>query len=57
MVTVNFELLGFRMDWQLLRVLQIFVEHTLEYLPSATILYAKRMKMVHRYGSLGDMCM
>lgn len=39
----------FRKDWQLLRVLQIFVEHTLDYLPSVTIVSAKRMKKVRNY--------
>ena len=35
-----------RKDWQLLRVLQIFVEHTIDYVPAATILYAMRMHTV-----------
>ncbi|XP_065899490.1 E3 ubiquitin-protein ligase rnf213-alpha-like isoform X3 [Dysidea avara] len=32
-------------DWQLLRVLQIFVEHTIDYVPAVTIKYAMRMHM------------
>lgn len=47
MATINCDYLGFRMNWQLLRVLQIFVEHTLEYVPYATIVHARRIKMVY----------